>query len=238
MTAMSAGWFIDPTGRFAQRYFDGQDWTDQVQGANGQVMSDPMERRSTGFAAPVPPATVAPQFAPVGAPSAWGGPPPAWGGPQAPGPQQPKLGLSKGSGVAGLVIAGFGWLLVALSMFGADWLDGVTRTDISDALPDSIPDGLPLGDAFAFTYVSWLGLALLVIVAIGIVAVVFTLLGKDSTAPRFAVGLVAAVGAVAHAVAITQFLRDNAELGAYLGALGYLVVIAGLAIGSRSRRTA
>ena len=37
------GWFDDPYKRHLRRYFDGDQWTDQVQTASGEVMSDPIE---------------------------------------------------------------------------------------------------------------------------------------------------------------------------------------------------
>ena len=38
-----AGWFDDPYKRHLRRYFDGEQWTDQVQTTSGEAISDPIE---------------------------------------------------------------------------------------------------------------------------------------------------------------------------------------------------
>lgn len=38
---MDAGWYNDPYGRFAQRYHDGDDWTDHVSAGDGRSFTDP-----------------------------------------------------------------------------------------------------------------------------------------------------------------------------------------------------
>lgn len=69
---MSApGWHTDPTGRFSQRWFDGNDWSAHVVGANGQTIQDPI---STGTGSGTPPA---PQAAPASTPAGTPSPPPA-----------------------------------------------------------------------------------------------------------------------------------------------------------------
>lgn len=40
-TSFTAGWYQDPTGRFAQRYHDGSQWTQYVAGVGGQQGTDP-----------------------------------------------------------------------------------------------------------------------------------------------------------------------------------------------------
>lgn len=37
----AAGWYPDPSGRFAQRYWDGAAWTEKVSGPNG-LGTDPL----------------------------------------------------------------------------------------------------------------------------------------------------------------------------------------------------
>lgn len=37
---MEKGWYHDPHGRYLRRYFDGSDWTNQVQAASGQVFEE------------------------------------------------------------------------------------------------------------------------------------------------------------------------------------------------------
>ena len=34
------GWFDDPYGRYPRRYFNGEEWTDQVQVATGEVVTE------------------------------------------------------------------------------------------------------------------------------------------------------------------------------------------------------
>jgi hypothetical protein len=220
---MDAGWFPDPTGRTVARYFDGQDWTDRVQGADGQVTEDVLARQSSGLAAPAP------------APGPTPAPPPAAGPGWAP---PPRSALAKGTGLLGVGLAGFGWLLAALSLLALDWADGATRGDIADVLPSSAPGGLPFADLISYHYVGWAGLALLVLVALGLGAVALGLIGPDPTALRFVVGGLVLVAVVLHTAAVARGLRDNAELGAHLGTAAYLLVLVGLSIGSRSRRPA
>ena len=42
------GWYPDPTGRFPQRYWDGQRWTDNVSPPGGPVGHDSLPRLSVG----------------------------------------------------------------------------------------------------------------------------------------------------------------------------------------------
>lgn len=56
---MEKGWYNDPHGRYLRRYFDGTDWTNQVQSASGEVLTDnfpgiaePAGAQGTGFTAP------------------------------------------------------------------------------------------------------------------------------------------------------------------------------------------
>jgi hypothetical protein len=217
---MTAGWHPDPTGRFGARYFDGAAWTDQVQGANGQVTTDALER-SPGATPPPPPAP---------APPAWGPP----GGGYAPAAPAP---LAKATGFLGLALAGLGWLLAATSLLLFNWGDGVSRGDIADVAPDPFTDGIELADSVTIMYVQWAGFALLALVLLGLGAALLGLIGRDPTVLRFLVGGLAGFAAIVHAFAVVRALRDNVELGAHLGTLGYLVAIAGLAIGAHTRRT-
>jgi hypothetical protein len=41
-SSASDGWFRDPTGRYASRYWSGQHWTEWVSTADHQVRSDPI----------------------------------------------------------------------------------------------------------------------------------------------------------------------------------------------------
>ncbi len=42
LVAIEAGWYLDPTGAFDRRYWDGQRWTDRVQGDDGVEASAPL----------------------------------------------------------------------------------------------------------------------------------------------------------------------------------------------------
>ena len=44
----SVGWFGDPSGRYAQRYWDGNNWTSRVRTATGEAWDEPGERFSEG----------------------------------------------------------------------------------------------------------------------------------------------------------------------------------------------
>lgn len=50
-TPTSASWQPDPTGRHAQRYFDGEQWTEHVADAAGNASSDPYEGTASGAGA-------------------------------------------------------------------------------------------------------------------------------------------------------------------------------------------
>ncbi len=78
-----AGWYPDPTSRHQNRWFDGNDWTDQV--ADGQTVGvDPVHgggaKAAGAGATQVVPATPAPPTPPPGAPGSTSGP----GGPTPP----------------------------------------------------------------------------------------------------------------------------------------------------------
>lgn len=122
---MSEGaWHPDPTGRFAQRYHDGQAWTDHVVDAAGAQQTD----------------AVAPADAPTAtSASASAGPAVASAGTKVAPPQ---------------ILSGVGLLLVAIAMFGFGWLsvsmsagperfdETFDRSDISEAVSESLPPEL------------------------------------------------------------------------------------------------
>lgn len=53
---MNRGWYVDPTGRYAERYFDGRAWTDQVRGAGALGVAP----GGDASAAPIPPPSAPP----------------------------------------------------------------------------------------------------------------------------------------------------------------------------------
>lgn len=224
---MNAGWYPDPTGRFAQRYYDGSDWTDHVTQADGRPGSDRLPRSSSGFPAPT-----------VG-----GAPQP--GPPIAAGPSgSPTEVLSKGTGVFGLAAAGFGWFLVVLSLLALEWGKDVTFPDLAKHSSDHIPalpfveDGI-FSDFLSWLYVKGLGFVWLGVLTLVLVLVAVSLRGRDRSGPRVLAALVAGLGAVAQMTVVVRLGRGPADLefGAWVGVFGYLVAVVGVGIGS-SRPTA
>ena len=65
---MNAGWYADPTGTNAQRYWDGVAWTNHVSGPQGQSVDAGISTQTPGPAAPsaafAPPSPPSPNFAP------------------------------------------------------------------------------------------------------------------------------------------------------------------------------
>jgi hypothetical protein len=41
MSTTDPGWYRDPTGRYADRYWDGQQWTDQVNSGGANAVDEP-----------------------------------------------------------------------------------------------------------------------------------------------------------------------------------------------------
>ena len=118
------GWFQDPTGRFAQRYWDGTTWTAAVCGpAGGAPQHDPTEVPSS-LPPPPPPAPPAPAPSPGAREPA---PPPSQPAPTAnAGPGTPPRGLRAtvldrrvlfGAGVAVAVLVIGGAVALVLGAF-------------------------------------------------------------------------------------------------------------------------
>lgn len=246
------GWAPDPTGRFTQRWFDGRDWSDQVLGANGQPTTDALERTSSGLPAPggsgddapavssadpapPPPATAslpAPPSAPARTDPSPMGPATAWSAPS--GGAGPT---SAGSlGVVGLLISGVGLLFVALSLFGLKWANTAQSSfsDIRDAFDKADFGSAPAIDQFVKAYATVLGYVLLVAVVAGLVLVAARM-RSAGRATHVVVALVAAAGAVSHAVVVERLFRGSTdpEIGAWLAVVGYLAIIVGMAFAPR-----
>lgn len=58
------GWHADPYSRFAQRWWTGAEWADQVADAGGTVRTDPIGNVASDITAPQPVPTVAPEVLP------------------------------------------------------------------------------------------------------------------------------------------------------------------------------
>jgi hypothetical protein len=161
-----AGWFADPTGRFAKRWYDGAAWTDNVVGASGAVVADPLPASQHPYAPPTP----EPRTAPVGPAAHWTPPPqasaPGWPGPAATGAVRYGPGLGLLIGLVGLVAA-------LLSLFVLEWadVDQGTFLDLGKAARKVGSDDYPY--ATAYIYVAWAGfvlfaLAVLLVVVAGL----------------------------------------------------------------------
>lgn len=163
-----AGWYPDPTGRHGNRWFDGNDWTDQV--ADGQTVGvDPVH----GGGAETAPSAGATQAVPV-SPVQPGPPPGAPGSPPgaAPlgGPPPPGAPLGNYSGPTGTASGGGNktWLIVAavvvvllvvgglvVALGGGDDGDSTAdsgeasdEVDQSDAPEDTVDEDPSVSDLF------------------------------------------------------------------------------------------
>lgn len=195
----TAGWFSDPTGRFAQRWYDGAAWTGNVVGASGSVVIDPLPQQDTPYpppqatpraapeAPPVPAATsvaapstattqTQPQWTMPGQQQQWGGPDQwgqqQWGQPQAPGWQQPQGSRAPryAPGI-GLLVSLVGVVCALLSLFVLKWVDGDKGKflDLSKNARNLGSDHFPFNEA-SYLYAAWAGFVLFGLV---IVLVVF-----------------------------------------------------------------
>lgn len=216
---MNADWFPDPSGRFAQRFFDGSGWTEHVVGASGTTVSDPL----TGSFPPPPPPTAAPPQPPYQ---------------QAPSPTAPPA--SRSLSWVGVSIAGVGLLLAALSLYALDWADGASVGDLRDGLPDTLPDGLPFADVLSLTYLRWGGLLLLLGVVVALVAVGVAISRRDGDGARLLGAVVAGTAAALHTITVVRLFRApgvDPAIGAWVGTIGFLAVVVGLAIAAPKDRT-
>lgn len=216
---MNADWFPDPSGRFAQRFFDGSHWTEHVVGASGTTVADPL---SGSFPPPPPPSAVAAPAAPVS-------------------PHVSTVAAEPRTlSWVGVATAGVGAALAALSLYALDWADGTTAGDLRDGFPDPLPDGLPFEDVLSITYLRWGGLVLLLMVVVALVAVGRGISRQDGDGIRLVGAAIAALAATVHTVTVVRLFRGpgpDPSLGAWLGTVGFLVVVVGLAIAAPKQRS-
>lgn len=208
-----ANWHPDPTGRFAQRYYDGQRWTAHVAGRDGSQSEDP---------APVDPALPAP-----GSPQAAAAPPVAATGTPAAATAPPVAAASPtGTSVVGpgLLVAGLGALLTILAMFALDWLSeapaAYDRADLSELV-----DAFSGADAFnvvteIFFSFGWI---VALVAAIAAVAVPF------ARALKVPVAVVCLLGAGWALFALIDIVEEMSilDVGAYLAVAGPVVAAVG-----------
>ncbi len=158
-----AGWYPDPTNRHQNRWFDGDDWTDQV--ADGQAVGvDPVHGAGTPDVATTQAVPTAQPAPPPGAPGAPGAAPAAPPGPGAgtPTPGAPLGGYTApdtgtGGGNRTLLIVGAVVVAVAVVLGlvvalggGDDSGDtaGSDSVDQSDAPEETTPEDPSVSDLF------------------------------------------------------------------------------------------
>jgi hypothetical protein len=228
-----SGWFPDPTGRFAQRWYDGVAWTDNVVGANGSVVADPLPQGG----APYPPPPPMPRAAPPaqqGVPQY--SPAPGWQarGPQSSGRARYAPGIGLPVGLAGLVCA-------VLSLFVLNWAkaDNSTFLDLGKAARKAGSDNYPY--QAAYIYAAWAGFVFFAVVLV-LVLLAGLPIPRNAAGNTYArvIGAVVAGGAaVLHTATVAEVFKGpiSPQLGAWLGVAGYLVVVLGLVLGARRIRT-
>lgn len=188
------GWLPDPYGRFAQRYWDGVQWTANVSDGGGGQYSD----------APVPsaPGTVAP-FAAAGAAGAYGAPAMAASRTQVP--------------TVALAVVGAGALLLVLSDFVLPWFSvgdlDFNLSDVRKAASQS--ENVPF---ITEQYLTWGWLVGLAAVALAVGALFNPKLRVAAAAVLFVVA--AWHGWTAFDAGDENV---SAEFGAYLGTIGLVV---------------
>lgn len=215
---MDANWHPDPTGRFGQRYFDGRAWTDHVVGANGQTIADPLAQSY-----PPPPPGSAVTGVRAGA-----------------APAPPIDAGSRRTSWYGVAVAGVGSLFVLLSLYALNWGDNVSAGDIRDDIPSPLPDGLDIEDVITFRYIEWGGLILLLLTLAGLAVVASGIQRRDGDGGRVLTAITAGLGALAHTFTVVRSFTgpgDDPAVGAWLGTVGFLVVIVGCAIAAPKARS-
>jgi hypothetical protein len=125
-SAIAAGWYEDPSGRYRARWWDGREWTDEVAAADGNQLSDPREEVRGSQAAPTGTVVAAVETVPIRIVPSTGLP--AWDSPD------PTVAsthtLDPGLDVHVLEHRG-GWALVQCSNGWTCWVDGSALLDPS-----------------------------------------------------------------------------------------------------------
>lgn len=257
----SAAWHPDPTGRYAQRYHDGANWTEHVVDAQGVQSTEPVQTwaadtvggaQTTELLIGAPP-TDAPTggYGPSGyRPSGGYAPSGGWGqtssydqpgGYDQPGydqPSAPPFGspvVTTGSGIGvgpGLVVAAVGLVLVVLSLFVLDWFgEGDVALSLSDTRELVDNSGDDSG-LNAFTE-AYLDLGYLVGLVVAGLALVATLWRQALL--RTAAVAVLALLAAWHVASLVDLARDgpDLEIGSYAGIAGYVAGLVGAVMGPR-----
>ena len=230
----AANWYADPTGRHAQRYWDGQRWTGHVAGADGVQAEDPQPLDASTSPPGAPTATQPSAAAP--APGQvhenWSAPAPAEAAPAA-----ATTSTSGGFSVTpGLILSAIGAVATLVAMLALDWLDvgvagGLTGegggiSDINDIVsltgPFS-PDVLFLSEWF-FSF-GW------IVALIAAVAALATSFVSALKLPVAAVCALSAAWAVVATFDVASTLEDDFGMGtSFDPALGLWVGVGGLVV--------
>lgn len=241
MSNYPAGWYPDGSGRFAQRYYDGQAWTEHVLDASGNRGTDPV-----GLGAPTQYGSE--QYGQSSQPQApsggqqWGQPSgqmgtpaPQFGAPSAGQPYTSQAGAygqaaNETSGftlTAGFIAAVGGAVLLLLSLFVLDFLShdgqGASLGDIGKA--SSAVSGFLLD-----SYAALGRLLAILVIALAIVAVL-RLPALRRYEARLPMITVIVVGVLALWHLLSMFVDGDLDaspaFGSFLGLLGYAGLGAG-----------
>lgn len=190
------GWYPDSTGRYAQRYYDGQQWTDHVANAQGSQSVDPVVRTPV----PTPQVTGAPAAPAAQAQEPWRpssgaaspfAPPSSGGGTVRPlGALGGTPGATSGFTLTvGTIVGGVGALLALLSLFVFNFWKagslGVSLGDISDASEMADLNGVATSYAGFGRFLAVLAIAAVVVVMLRLPA----LASLGTQAPLIAAGV-------------------------------------------------
>lgn len=138
---------------------------------------------------------------------------------------------------AGLVLGLLGLVGVALSLFALSWVDGSKGgfTDLSSAIRAAGSERVP--NTALYLYGAWAGFALF---GLAVVLTVLALVPIPSSAAgntyaRVGAAVVAGTAAVLHIWTMHKVSSGDTVLhvGAWLGLLGYLVLLAATIVGAR-----
>ena len=215
MSEFPAGWYPDGSGRFAQRYYDGQAWTEYVLDAGGNSGTDPV-----GLGAPAQYGDQRDQAAPTGSwiSGASARPSSVRRQPHVPSSQRPPGGQQV---TVGHLITAVGVVLLLLSLFVLDFLASDSeRADLGE-----IADAP--GDVAGFLLGSYAGvgrfLALLVIAAAVVATLSLRALGSFATRLPLIVAIVCAVFALWHLLAMLVHgdIDASPSFDAFLGLVAY-----------------